>query len=354
MFCRGGGQAGRLTLGASVPTPSLVPMPRGDALVRRVACFGNATLAICASGRTYILGGGGRVRMPGGDDDDDVDDDDGDADGNADENGDDNETENNEPTTLLTNMTRAAAAAEGDAVQQQQQQQQQDAAMAERAAAEASGLSRGLGRLLGARLLAEGVEDAAGCEDHMLLMQGGNARGMGYNRYRQACPNDCALRLPEPRPIPSSLFRHQRVLQLAAGGGCSFALTEARETLAACCVAVLKARLEKGDARRCAELLALATTCDAPALAPLADAAEDCVRRARRAVAERCAELGVDVDLDSAVEELRKSGAAVRSRSGSVSSVASGSSPAAALDDAQQAFIESFRNPPQQSAAGAR
>ena len=66
----GGGHSGRLTFGQSVPTASLVSMPRGDTLVCRVHCFGNATLAICESGRAYMIGGGGRLRTSLDDDDD--------------------------------------------------------------------------------------------------------------------------------------------------------------------------------------------------------------------------------------------------------------------------------------------
>ena len=157
---------------------------------------------------------------------------------------------------------------------------------------------RGLGRLLGTRrLLAEGVADAAGCEDHALLLDAaGGCRGIGYNRYRQACPVDDALRLSAPTALPGAIFAHGRLLALAAGGGCSAAVAETRETLAACCVAVLKARLEAHDTSAAVELLALASTCETPALAPLAASCAGCVGAQRAVVGSRLGVMGVDVD----------------------------------------------------------
>ena len=212
-----GAQAGGL--GAAIPTPTAVPMPRGDGVIRRLLCLGNATLAISASGRAYTLGGGGRLAAEKDDDDDDNDDDDGDAaDGALDEDAADAEDA----------AHRAGGGGGGDGG---------DGAAT---AARPDSLSRGLGRLLGARrLLAEGMADAAGCADHLLLLdRRGRPHGLGYNRYRQACPADPRLRLADPTAHPPNGLGIQRVLALAAGGGCSLALTEARETLSACCVAV--------------------------------------------------------------------------------------------------------------------
>ena len=154
-------------------------------------------------------------------------------------------------------------------------------------------------------MVAEGVEDVGGCEEHVLLLDvSGQCRGLGYNRYRQACPDNDALVVNEPTPMRASLFDHQRVLTLAAGGGCSAVITEARETLAACCVAVIRARLEAGDAESCAQVMALAYRCDTPALAPLLPAAEECVRRRRAEVAALLREGDEEIDVEDALGAL--------------------------------------------------
>ena len=161
-----------------------------------------------------------------------------------------------------------------------------------------------LGALIGARLLAERVHDAAGCEDHILLVDNtGGVRGLGYNRYNQACPGDDSLRLAAPRPLPANCFAHQRVVCLAAGGGCSMAITSQRESLVACAAAVLQGRLEVGDAQHCAMVLRTAVDCDTPALASLATAAEECYRRKPAEVAENCRALGVE-DVEVALKAL--------------------------------------------------
>ena len=79
--------------------------------------------------------------------------------------------------------------------------------------------------------------------------------------------------------------------------------------LLACAAAVLQSRLEHGDVERCAQVLLTASGCETPALAPLAAAAEECLRRKPAEVAERCRELGLP-DVDVALQAL------VRMRSG--------------------------------------
>ena len=246
----------------AVASPSQLPMHAGDACARRLLCLGNATLVVSSSGRLYTFGGGGRVRGPR---DQDEDDDEEMAEGGGEEGG--------------ANPAEAAGgvSAGGDAP-----------------------LGRGLGRLIGARLLAEEVSDVAGCEDHMLFVDtGGVCHGLGYNRYGQACPDDDTFILGEPASLRAASLAHQRILLLAAGGGCSAVVTEARESLAACCVAVLHASIEDGDAHACAQTLVLAARCDTLALAPLLPAAEACCRRRRAAVVaaiDDLGEAGVDVD----------------------------------------------------------
>ena len=261
--------------GAFIATARIVPMPRGDMCVRRLECLGNATLVVTASGRAYTLGGGGRSRGPT-DEGDEGEEGEEAAVGGEDEDG-------GEETAAAADGTGAGSEGGGGT----------------------PSLSRGLGRLLGAKMLAEGVDEVSGCEDHLLLLQAdGQLRGLGYNRYRQANPDASDLVLHEPKPLRAALFAHQRVLQLAAGGGCSAAVTQARESLVACCVAVLQARLEEGDALRCAETLALARRIDTPALAPLLVAAETCCRRKRSAVAAALAHAGEAMDVDEGLAAL--------------------------------------------------
>ena len=88
-----------------------------------------------------------------------------------------------------------------------------------------------------------------------------------------------------------------------AGGGGSMALTEARESLVACCTAVLQTRLEAGDSERCAQVLEVAAYAESPALASLAAAAEECLRRVPREVAASCAARGV-ADVGAALRAL--------------------------------------------------
>jgi alpha-tubulin suppressor-like RCC1 family protein len=282
-------------LGMAVPLPVAVPMSRGDAHVVRLLCNGNATLAITTSGRAYTLGGGGRINNEKDEDsseDDGVEGDDEDGileDDTAGGNG-----------TQAASQTVVAAAAPSPSAQPEEHQRQQEEA----------DFRRGLGRLLGTRrLLAENVADAAGCEDHLLLLTtSGTCEGLGYNRYGQACPEDERLRVAEPTALPDRSFGLQRLLALAVGGGCSLALTEARETLTACCTSTIKAALQEGDAERCAELLILAYTCQSPALASLASAAEACVQRHRKsvraAVDKRCRAAGIEIDLEDAISAL--------------------------------------------------
>jgi hypothetical protein len=154
-------------------------------------------------------------------------------------------------------------------------------------------------------MIAEGVADAAGCEDHALLLdENGGCRGLGYNRYQQACPGDGSLSLAGPTQLPTRCFGRQRVVSLACGGGCSAAVGAARDTLAACCIAVLQTQIEAGDVERTAELLAIASSCDTPALAPLANAADACCRRRPVQVAERCAALGMAGSVNEALKAL--------------------------------------------------
>ena len=118
----------------------------------------------------------------------------------------------------------------------------------------------------------------------------------GYNRYQQACPGNTQLRLGAPAALSMHPFALERILGLAAGGGCSVALTEARESLVACCLATLKACLDAGDATRCVELLVLAGAFHSPPLTALAEAAETCVRRHRQAVAREAERQGIQVE----------------------------------------------------------
>ena len=274
--------------------------------MRRLLCLGNATLAIAASGRAYTFGGGGRTAANADDDDDDDDDDvdeevidamepDPDATLPAQP-----QHAQGTPSTTPAPSTEHAPSTRPPASSTQETEQQQEAATQR-------GLQRGLGRLLGTRrLLAENVSEAAGCEDHLLLLaDDGSCRGLGYNRYGQACSADERLRLAEPTAMPSKAFALERVLMLAAGGGCSLVLTGARETLAACCVATLKARLNAGDARRCAEVLGVASVCHSPALALLAGAVASCAGRYRQQVVAECEAIGVS-DVDAALHALNE------------------------------------------------
>ena len=182
----------------------------------------------------------------------------------------------------------------------------------------------GLGRLLGARrLLAEAAAEVAGCADHLLLLGSDDSvRGLGYNRYQQACPGEEALRLAAPTALIAAPFSGERVLHLCAGGGCSMALTEARETLVACCLTTLKAQLEAGDATRCAELLCLAAHCHSPPLAALADVAATCVRRHRPAVQREASRRAVAVDEAlAALFEMRAAAGAASGASSDSSSI---------------------------------
>lgn len=280
-------------LGACVATPAALPMPRGETCVRSLQCLGNATLVVTASGRACVLGGGGRVRGP-------TDDDDTDEEGEEGEDGADADDADDADAVDAVDAAAAAVAAPG-AIEGAGDggARGSDAAGGDGVAGGGGGaaptLSRGLGRLLGAKMLSEDVEASAGCEDHLLLLRtDGVLVGLGYNRYRQASPDSDALSLAEPTAIRARRFRHERILTLAAGGGCSAIISEARESLAACCVAVLRAKIEEGDAALCAQLLGLASQCETPALAPLLPAAEQCCRRKRAAVK---AELrGLDID----------------------------------------------------------
>ncbi len=268
-------------LSTSVSRPALVPMPHGDGVAATLRTYANTTLVISSTGRAYTFGGGSRGGA--GEDDSGSDDDDNDGVADADNDADEQPNERRQP------------GGEG--------------ADAERGARASRAASRGLGRLLGSRkLVAERVADAAGCADHLLLAGVcGTVRGLGYNRYSQACPADGRLQVHEPTALPPAMFAHQRVLSLAVGGGCSVAVSEARETLASCCVAVLRARLEAGDVERCAELLCLASAVsDAPSLAPLAAAAAQCVQRHRAEVVARCAASGLSIDVDAALEGLEE------------------------------------------------
>ena len=269
-------------VGAFVATPSLLPMPRGDTRVCKLQALGNATLVVTASGRAYTLGGGGRVRGP----EDDASDDDQEADEPIVE-----EEEGGEESAANGGGAHGGGDGSGEGGGE--------------GGASTASMSRGLGRLLGAKMIAEGVDEVSGCEDHLLLLlTNGQMKGLGYNRYRQANPDASDLVLHESKALRAGLFNHQRLLYLAAGGGCSAAVTQARESLAACCVAVMQARLEEGDARRCAETLALARRVDTPALAPLLPAAEACCRRKRTAVAAALAEAGEAMDVDEGLEAL--------------------------------------------------
>ena len=80
-------------------------------------------------------------------------------------------------------------------------------------------------------------------------------------------------------------------------------ITEARETLAACCVAVLQAALEADDVDVCAAILGIAISCDTPTLSTLSAAAEDCFRRRPAEVSERCMRIGVS-DVENALHAL--------------------------------------------------
>ena len=281
------GQCGS-TSGLPVFVPTPLPMPRGDTHATSLRCFGNATLVVTGSGRAYIFGGGGRIQGPSDDDDDDDDGGNSGSEAGADEEG---------AGGALADDDDVHSARRGDAAD--------DASSSALVAKDSSGstaLYKGLGRLLGARLLAEGVGDAAGCEDHALLIDKtrSTCRGLGYNRYKQACPCDDSLRLAQPTPLPTGCFSHQRVLALACGGGCSVAITQPRESLAACCVAVLQEQLEAGDAEACADVLAFAAACDAPTvLSPLMESAMECYRRRPVAVAERCETAGVNSVADA-------------------------------------------------------
>lgn len=280
--------------GAVVAVPTLVRLPSGDTSVRRVRCHGNSMLVITSAGRAYMFGGGGRIKGPREEEDESGSG--SDADEEEAESGDANE-DRPDPEATADGAAKAREAGGQHAGGQHAGGQQQ-------AQGAQDGVGRGLGSLLGARLLAERVHDAAGCEDHALLLDtNGGLRGLGYNRYSQACPGNPALRLSSPAKLPADCFSHQRVVGLAAGGGCSMAVTEARESLLACAAAVLQSCLEAGDAERCAQVLATASACDTPALASLGVAAEECIRRKPSEVAECCRELGI-AEVDSALKTL--------------------------------------------------
>ena len=82
---------------------------------------------------------------------------------------------------------------------------------------------------------------------------------------------------------------------------------QVRETLTAYCVAALHAAIEGGDTEQCANVLALAASCETPALAPLLSAAEECARRRPAEVRIACAARGLD-DVEGALRALAAAG----------------------------------------------